>query len=131
MAFADPTAVGSALDAVIDNAIKFSPTGSTVELALARDASMVAVCVRDEGPGVAPEELSAVGRRFWRSPRNVNVGGSGLGLSIATALLAASGGTLNVALAEPVGLAVTLSVPCHPTATPEAVAAPAARAQAV
>ncbi|MDT3441105.1 HAMP domain-containing sensor histidine kinase [Pseudofrankia sp. BMG5.37] len=116
MGYADRTAIGSALDAVVDNAIKFSPAGSTVEVMVLRDADSVRVVVRDQGPGVAPEELAAVGRRFWRSPRNVNVGGSGLGLSIAIALLEASGGGLSVALVEPTGLAVTLRVPRRPSA---------------
>jgi len=116
MGYADRTAIGSALDAVVDNAIKFSPAGSTVEVAVGRDADSVRVVVRDEGPGVAPDELPTVGRRFWRSPRNVNVGGSGLGLSIAIALLDASGGALSVALVEPTGLAVTLRIPRRPSA---------------
>ncbi|MBL7501205.1 HAMP domain-containing histidine kinase [Frankia sp. CNm7] len=124
--YADRTALGSALDAVLDNAIKFSPADSTIDVTVVRDADTVGIVVRDRGPGVAPDELPAVGRRFWRSPRNVNVGGSGLGLSIATALLTSSGGGLSVALAEPTGLAVTLRVPRRPPAAPAAV--PPARA---
>ena len=123
--YADRTAVGSALDAVVDNAIKFSPPGSTVEVSVARDAAAVRIVVRDQGPGVTEDELPAVGRRFWRSPRNVNVGGSGLGLSIAGALLAASGGALSVQRVEPTGLAVTLRVPRRPSATPALPPAPA------
>ncbi|MBX6389989.1 MAG: HAMP domain-containing histidine kinase [Frankia sp.] len=114
--WAEQTGLGSALDAVIDNALKFSPPGTTVtaDVSLTPEGDGVAVVVRDQGPGVAQEELSAVGRRFWRSPRNQNVQGSGLGLSIATSLLAAAGGGLSVALAEPVGLAVTLRVRREP-----------------
>ncbi|ADP78914.1 sensor histidine kinase [Pseudofrankia inefficax] len=116
MGYADRTALGSALDAVVDNAIKFSPTASTVEVIVTRAADAIRIVLRDQGPGVAEDELPVVGRRFWRSPRNVNVGGSGLGLSIASTLLGASGGALSVALAEPTGLAVTLSVPRRPAA---------------
>jgi signal transduction histidine kinase len=114
-AFADRTSLGSALDAVLDNALKFSPPDSTVQAAVDVDGDRVRIRVTDEGPGVAPEELSKVGRRFWRSKQNVNIDGSGLGLSIAAALLAASGGDISFAAGEPGGLVVTLRVPTPPS----------------
>jgi len=82
-----------------------------VEVTVTTAEDGVRVQVRDHGPGVAPDELANVGRRFWRSRRNVNVDGSGLGLSIASTLLAASGGDIRFGLAEPTGFVVTLRVP--------------------
>ncbi|MER7752954.1 HAMP domain-containing sensor histidine kinase [Kitasatospora sp. NPDC097643] len=108
---ADPIGFGSALDAVLDNALKFSPAGSGVRLRVAVGREEVAVVVTDAGPGLTEEELSRAGDRFWRSPRHQNVDGSGLGLSIARTLLAAGGGSLDFAPVKPTGLAVTLSVP--------------------
>ncbi|MGW3077022.1 MULTISPECIES: sensor histidine kinase [unclassified Kitasatospora] len=108
---ADPIGFGSALDAVLDNALKFSPAGSEVRLRVAVRRDEVAVTVTDAGPGLTEDELSRAGDRFWRSPRHQNVDGSGLGLSIARTLLAAGGGSLGFAPVTPTGLAVTLAVP--------------------
>ncbi|MFD4533353.1 sensor histidine kinase [Kitasatospora sp. NPDC058397] len=108
---ADPIGFGSALDAVLDNALKFGPAGSGVRLKVSVRRDEVAVTVTDAGPGLAEDELPRAGDRFWRSPRHQNVDGSGLGLSIARTLLAAGGGSLAFAPVEPTGLAVTLTVP--------------------
>ncbi|GAA1981410.1 sensor histidine kinase [Kitasatospora viridis] len=110
-AWADPIGFGSALDAVLDNALKFSPDGSRVAVTVRVDRREVAVTVTDQGPGLTEEELARAGDRFWRSARHQNVDGSGLGLSIARTLLLAGGGALEFAPAEPHGLAVTLRVP--------------------
>lgn len=109
--WADPIGVGSALDAVLDNAVKFSPADGTVAVTLQVRKHEVAITVADSGPGLTEEELARVGDRFWRSARHQNVDGSGLGLSIARTLLLAGGGSLEFAAAEPTGLAVTLIVP--------------------
>ncbi|MBV6702082.1 HAMP domain-containing sensor histidine kinase [Kitasatospora aureofaciens] len=111
LGMADPIGFGSALDAVLDNALKFSPEGSRVRLRVAVRREEVAVTVTDAGPGLTEEELSRAGDRFWRSPRHQNVDGSGLGLSIARTLLMAGGGSLGFAPVKPTGLAVTLAVP--------------------
>lgn len=110
----DRTAVESALDAVIDNALRFAPLGSAIEVAVERtagDAPGCAISVRDHGPGVAPEELEHLTSRFWRSPRDQNMPGSGLGLAIATDLLSALGGGVEVDAPDGGGLRVTLRLP--------------------
>ncbi|MGW2490439.1 ATP-binding protein [Streptomyces sp. NPDC001606] len=112
-AWADPITLSSALDAVIDNAVKFSPEGGTVEVTVFADGGLCTVVVTDTGPGLTEEELARVGDRFWRSNRHQNVQGSGLGLSITRALLAAGGGSLDFAHHEPRGLRVTVTVPRH------------------
>ncbi|ALO96566.1 sensor histidine kinase [Streptomyces olivaceoviridis] len=111
--WADPIALSSALDAVIDNAVKFSPEGGTVEVTVATDGDTTTVVVTDTGPGLTDEELARVGDRFWRSGRHQNVKGSGLGLSITRALLGAGGGSIDYAHHEPRGLRVTVRVPRH------------------
>ncbi|WPW21760.1 sensor histidine kinase [Streptomyces sp. HNS054] len=110
-AWADPVALSSALDAVIDNAVKFTPSGETVEVTVASNGDTATVVVTDNGPGLTDEELTRVGDRFWRSGRHQNIKGSGLGLSISRALLAAGGGSLSYERHEPHGLRVTVSVP--------------------
>ncbi|MCT7355562.1 HAMP domain-containing histidine kinase [Streptomyces sp. 15-116A] len=110
-AWADPVALSSALDAVIDNAVKFTPEDETVEVTVASNGNTSTVVVTDNGPGLTDEELTRVGDRFWRSGRHQNIKGSGLGLSISRALLAAGGGSIAYDHHEPHGLKVTVSVP--------------------
>ncbi|MFF8277007.1 ATP-binding protein [Streptomyces lateritius] len=110
-AWADPVALSSALDAVIDNALKFTPAGEEVILSVASGGDTCTIVVADRGPGLTTEELERVGDRFWRSNRHQNVKGSGLGLSISRVLLAAGGASIDYAPNEPHGLRVTVTVP--------------------
>ncbi|OMI40711.1 sensor histidine kinase [Streptomyces sparsogenes] len=109
--WADPVALSSALDAVVDNAVKFTPTGADVVVSAQPDGDTVAIVVADGGPGLTEDELARVGDRFWRSSRHQNISGSGLGLSISRALLAAGGATIAYAPNEPCGLRVTITLP--------------------
>ncbi len=109
--WADPVALSSALDAVVDNAVKFTPEGGRVTLRVAALGEVVRVTVADAGQGLTEEEIARVGDRFWRSPRHQNVDGSGLGLSIAQVLLRQGGGTIGFAPNAPHGLRVTMTVP--------------------
>ncbi|GAA3875634.1 sensor histidine kinase [Streptomyces sedi] len=111
--WADPVGLSSALDAVVDNALKFTPEGGVVELSVTPEGDSVVIEVADSGPGVADDELERVGSRFWRSHRHQNVSGSGLGLSIVGALLAAGGAEIAYAHNRPTGLRVIVTVPRH------------------
>ncbi|MZE75985.1 HAMP domain-containing protein, partial [Streptomyces sp. SID5475] len=75
---AEPAALERAVVNLLDNAVKFSPPGGEVEVALSGGE----LTVRDHGPGVPAEELPHVFERFWRSPSARGLPGSGLGLSI-------------------------------------------------
>ncbi|MCA6092514.1 HAMP domain-containing histidine kinase [Streptomyces sp. SCA3-4] len=109
--WADPIALSSALDAVVDNALKFTPEHARVEVTVGVDGDRVHISVADGGPGLTEEELTRIGDRFWRSNRHQNVSGSGLGLSISRALLAATGATLSYEHNRPTGLRATIVVP--------------------
>nr|WP_203645280.1 HAMP domain-containing sensor histidine kinase [Streptomyces sp. SID14478] len=109
--WADPIALSSALDAVVDNALKFTPVGEQVTVKVAANGDTCSIEVADRGPGLREEELARIGDRFWRSGQHQNIKGSGLGLSISRALLAAGGGSLTYAHHEPHGLKVTVRVP--------------------
>lgn len=104
----DRMIVESALDALIDNAVKFSPRGGVVELQARREGDECSVSVRDHGPGLSPEQLGQATDRFWRGADGDDVPGTGLGLAIATDLMRSIGGDLLVAAAEDGGLQVTL-----------------------
>lgn len=115
-AWADPVALSSALDAVIDNALKFTPRGEEVTVSVSSRGELSTITVVDHGPGLTDDELSRIGDRFWRSGRHQNIKGSGLGLSISRALLSAGGATIAYAHHRPHGLQVTVSLPRTPPA---------------
>jgi signal transduction histidine kinase len=111
--------VGQILDALIDNAVKFTGRGSTVTVTVSRpfhaqDGPVVAIDVLDDGPGLAEADLTNAAQRFWRSPEHQNIDGTGLGLSIATALAEASGGGLELHPARPHGLHARIILPAAP-----------------
>ncbi len=73
-----------ALDNLLDNALKFSEAGSTVNLTAEKKKSRVTLSVRDSGPGIAEEHLDRIFERFYRidKGRSRGMGGTGLGLAI-------------------------------------------------
>ncbi|MEO3753985.1 HAMP domain-containing sensor histidine kinase [Streptomyces sp. B6B3] len=109
--WADPVGLAGALDAVIDNAVKFTPVGGEVSVTVTPRGDVVTVETADDGPGLDDEELARLGDRFWRSGRHQNVSGSGLGLSIVGALLAAGGARVAYTHNTPRGLLVTVTLP--------------------
>ena len=72
---------------LVDNAIKFTPSGGRVELALEAEDDTALVRVRDSGPGISEPEREAVLRRFYRSDKMRNTPGVGLGLSLVAAIV--------------------------------------------
>ncbi|MFF8832236.1 ATP-binding protein [Streptomyces sp. NPDC015131] len=111
---AEPAALERALVNVLDNAVKFSEPGGTVEVSLV-DGELV---VRDHGPGIAPEELPHVFERFWRSPSARSLPGSGLGLSIVARTVRQAGGEVALAAAEGGGTRAVIRLPGAPTPPP-------------
>ena len=100
---------------LLDNAVKFSPSGGEIEVRLARGR----LTVRDHGPGIPAEELPHVFERFWRSPSARALPGSGLGLSIVARTVRQSGGEVSLGAAEGGGTLAVLTLPGAPTAPPE------------
>lgn len=111
VATALPRSVEAMLDALLDNALKFTSEGSSVEVTV--DPS-VRISVRDHGPGLRPEELERATDRFWRSNAHQNVTGSGLGLSIVRRLAEQAGGSVELDLPDGGGLRVTIKLPVNP-----------------
>ncbi|MEU1707045.1 HAMP domain-containing sensor histidine kinase [Streptomyces sp. NPDC005706] len=111
-------AVGRILDAALDNAVKFVPSGGAVEVAATVVDGDAVVRVRDNGPGVPDDRLPLLTRRFARAPEHQNLPGSGLGLAIADEIARLSGGRLGTARSQPHGLVVELRLPAvrHPVA---------------
>jgi two-component system sensor histidine kinase MprB len=113
---AEPAALERAVVNILDNAVKFSPEGGTIEVSLDRGA----LTVRDHGPGIPADELPYVFDRFWRSPSARALPGSGLGLSIVARTVQQAGGEVTLGLADGGGTVATVRLPGAPTPPPEA-----------
>jgi signal transduction histidine kinase len=99
--------IAQMLDVVLDNAIRHTGAGVTVEVSCRPGA----VEVVDDGPGLSGDELAMATERFWRAPRSTAVRGSGLGLAIAAQLAAGHGGALHLSTTPGGGLTVTIELP--------------------
>ena len=95
-----------AVSNLLDNAVKWSPDGGTVEVRVA-DA---AVSIRDHGPGIAEEDLPKVFDRFYRAPDARGQPGSGLGLAIVRQVAESHGGSVSAARADGGGTIVRLQL---------------------
>ncbi len=84
---ADPKLMFEAVSNLVDNAIKFTGAGGCVTLRLTAAAGRPRIEVEDNGPGIPPPERGAVLQRFYRGERDRMLPGSGLGLSIAAAIV--------------------------------------------
>jgi signal transduction histidine kinase len=85
------------LDNLIENALAYSPPGTTVTLECGRDASSVWLAVSDEGPGIGEEERERVWERFARGSAGDRAPGTGLGLAVVQTLVRRWGGTARLA----------------------------------
>lgn len=103
----EPSALERAVLNLLDNAVKFSPTGGTVSLRLS-DGRLV---VRDQGPGIPADELPHVFERFWRSPAARSLPGSGLGLAIVAKAVQQAGGTVALRPAGTQGTEAVVDIP--------------------
>jgi heavy metal sensor kinase len=110
---ADPQRLQLALTNLIENAIRFTPPGSSVRVTTWRRESEVGVTVSDEGPGIPVEDRERLFHRYYRaeSARGRNVGGSGLGLAICHEVAIAHGGRLWLESTPGGGSAFLLALP--------------------
>jgi signal transduction histidine kinase len=91
---ADRDRMAQILDNYLSNAVRYSPSGSTVTVAVRRDRGELVVTVKDEGPGLTSDQREQLFERFYRidPSRSRALGGSGVGLAIVRALAEAMGG---------------------------------------
>jgi signal transduction histidine kinase len=111
LALAPPRGLETILDALLENALKFTGDGTLVVLEVRRGEEVVSVSVRDHGPGLRPEELPRATDRFWRSREHQNVHGTGLGLAIVARIVERVSGTVDVSTPEGGGLLVRIGLP--------------------
>ena len=117
----DPVLVQQALVQIFDNAVKYSHSGSRISAsARAQDGHMV-LSVSDEGTGLTAAEQSKMWDRFVRGERHAaTTSGSGLGLWIASAFIAANGGKMSAVSEGPgLGTTVAIELPVTQAAVPQ------------
>jgi two-component system, OmpR family, sensor kinase len=110
---ADPLQLRQVLDNLLGNVRAHTPAGTTAAVTVGMQGDMAAIVVSDTGPGLPSEEASRIFERFYRADaaRARTHGGSGLGLSIVSALVTAQGGTVWATSAPGQGLTVTVQLP--------------------
>jgi two-component system, OmpR family, sensor histidine kinase MprB len=127
----DRTRIVLAITSMLDNAVKYAPSGR-IDLSLALDVGSAlevdsasvtrvpgaaVVTVRDRGPGIAAEDLEHVTEPFYRAPGARSAPGAGLGLALVASVATSHEGRLGIRnVTEPDGLEVTLAFPLAPSA---------------
>jgi two-component system OmpR family sensor kinase len=110
---AAPVAAKVALTNILDNAVKFSPAGSRVLVAVTAAADEAVIAVSDAGPGVSPEEAERLFEPFYRGKASHATGaaGVGLGLAISRVLVQRQGGRISLNGSGAVGATFSVHLP--------------------
>lgn len=116
MVWGDPKHLRQVLLILLDNAVRHTPAGGSIEIATSRKGQAIEICVSDTGSGIAPEHLPHIFERFYRpdSSRTEQRPGAGLGLSIARALMEAQQGGISVESEPGQGTRMRLRLPAAP-----------------
>jgi hypothetical protein len=112
-ALADPLRLEQALTNLVSNAVKFTPRGGRVGVAITDDGDNVEIVVTDTGIGIDAVAIDSVFDRFYRAEEAILVGikGSGLGLAIARQMIEAQGGRLDATSVVGQGSTFTIALP--------------------
>jgi two-component system sensor histidine kinase KdpD len=110
---ADPVLTEQALVNLLDNAVKYAPTHSTIRIGAEVLENKIKITVEDEGPGVPAEALPHIFHKFYRAKASDRrIAGTGLGLAVARGFVEAFGGTLDAAnRSDRSGAVMTIALP--------------------
>jgi PAS domain S-box-containing protein len=123
---ADPTRLAQIITNMLDNAVKFTPTGGSVDVEVVRDGQEAVLRVRDTGVGIDPGTLPRVFELFAQAeqPMDRSVGGLGIGLTLSRRLVELHGGTISAASeGQGRGAEFTVRLPVEVAGTPPTIAA--------
>jgi len=117
LAVGDPDRFEQVLWALFDNAVKYSPDGSPIEVRVTPEGSVLRTTVRDHGTGMDEETMRRAFDQFYRAPhaRRLAPDGSGVGLYAAKGLVEAMGGSIAIESALGSGTRVTVRLPAEPS----------------
>jgi two-component system sensor histidine kinase TctE len=104
----DTLQLREAMANLIDNALRYTPRGSTITLRVQALPQGALLAVEDNGPGLSDEDMAHVFQRFWRASEQP--GGCGLGLAIVQEIARRHGGEARVERVQPHGLRVALQL---------------------
>jgi len=108
----DPLRIEQVFRNLLDNAIKFSPSTSSIDVAVSSHNGAIVIIVADEGPGIAPEYQERVFERFFRvQPEGLSVSGAGLGLAICRRFVDLHGGRIEIVPSNGRGTTVRVTLP--------------------
>jgi signal transduction histidine kinase len=112
---ADRVAIRRLLAILVDNAVKYTPPLGTIELRIEEQADYAVLSVRDSGIGIAEEDQARIFERFYRvdKARSRELGGAGIGLSIAQWIVQQHRGSITVLSAPGQGSTFRVSFPLH------------------
>jgi two-component system phosphate regulon sensor histidine kinase PhoR len=113
-ALADAERVNQVVASLVHNAVKFTPSGGSINLRAERRANELVVSVADTGMGVPPDDLERIFERFYKTDRSRSGGGTGLGLAIAKHLVQAHGGQIWAESDGSSGTTIRFSLPLAP-----------------
>lgn len=92
----EPVMLAAMIRNLLDNALRFTPAGGRIDVAIYRDGAMAVLRIEDNGPGVSPDEISRIFEPFFRGQRPEGEG-VGLGLSIVKRIVDRLGGSIDAA----------------------------------
>jgi signal transduction histidine kinase len=108
----DSTRIAQVIDNLLNNALKYAP-GSPVMISLDCIDNKAHIVVKDKGPGIAPEHIEHLFKRFYRVPEKTSaIRGTGLGLFICRQIIGAHGGEISVESTLGEGTAFHIYLPC-------------------
>jgi signal transduction histidine kinase len=116
---ADPERIHQVLGNLIQNAVRFSPAGGTVEMSATRSNGTVRIEVADEGPGIPASERKRVFERFHSVDASRAGGAAGLGLAISRWIVELHGGSIRAEERAPTGCRIVVDLPVASTSSPK------------
>ena len=105
----DPERMRQVFLNILDNAAKHGGEGKKITASLRREGDQAVFCIRDYGPGIPPEELPLVKKKFYKGSSKAR--GSGIGLAVCEEIVTMHGGKLELSNAEGGGALVTVRLP--------------------
>ncbi|GAP13681.1 osmosensitive K+ channel histidine kinase [Longilinea arvoryzae] len=108
----DAIFIAQVISNLLDNACKYSPSGSPITIGVTRKPEDIEIFIRDQGIGIPESELGKVFSKFYRGSQHNNTTGTGLGLSICKGIVEAHGGWIRAEKNPDQGMTFRFSLPC-------------------